>query len=73
VRLIAEGAGLPLVFHFVDAPTEVRRARVAERNVVKGENFAIDVPPDMFEFIEGVYEAPEPAELKGAVISIGDD
>ena len=72
VREIAEGAGLPLQVHFVDAPPEVRRARVMERNVIRGEGFAIDVPPDMFDFIEGVYEAPEPAELVGAVISRSD-
>jgi hypothetical protein len=69
VREIAGGAGLALQFHFVDAPQEVRRARVAARNVIRGEGFAIDVPPDMFDFIEGVYEAPEPDELAGAVIS----
>jgi hypothetical protein len=42
---------------------------VAERNVVKGENFAIEVRPEHFDFIEGVYEAPEPGELVGAIIS----
>ena len=72
VRRIAEGAGLELVFHFVDAPQAVRRARVAERNVVKGEGFAIEVTPDLFEFIEGVYEAPQGDELEGAVISISE-
>ena len=72
VRQIAEGAGLPLVFHFVDAPKEVRRARVADRNMVRGENFAIEVSPDMFDFIEGVYEPPAPDELKGAVLSVSD-
>jgi hypothetical protein len=56
----------------VDAPQEVRRARVAGRNVVRGENFAIEVSPDMFDFIEGVYEPPEPAELAGAVIGVSD-
>jgi predicted kinase len=69
VREIAEATGLALQFHFVDAPQEVRRARVAARNVIRGDSFAIEVPPDMFDFIEGVYEAPEPAELAGAVIS----
>ena len=68
VREIAEATGLPLQFHFVDAPQETRRARVAGRNVVRGENFAIEVSPDMFDFIEGVYEPPEPDELAGAVI-----
>jgi predicted kinase len=72
IREIAEATGLPLRFHFVDAPQEVRRARVAGRNVVRGENFAIEVSPDMFDFIEGVYEPPEPAELAGAVISVSD-
>ena len=72
IREIAEATGLPLRFHFVDAPQEVRRARVAGRNVVRGENFAIEVSPDMFDFIEGVYEPPEPDELAGAVISVSD-
>ena len=72
VRQIAEATGLPLVFHFVDAPQAVRRARVADRNVVMGESFAIEVTPDLFEFIEGVYEPPEPGELTGAVISRSD-
>ncbi len=69
VREIAEATGLRLQFHFVDAPQDVRRARVLDRNEVRGEGFAIAVSPDMFDFIEGVYEAPESDELKGAVIS----
>ena len=72
VREIAEATGLPLQFHFVDAPQAVRRARVLDRNVVRGEGFAIEVTPDLFEFIEGVYEAPEPDELTGAVMSVSD-
>eukprot|EP01035_Chromulina_nebulosa_P010283 gene10283-biopygen8617 len=42
VREIAAATELPLQFHFVTASAEARRARVAERNVVKGENFAIE-------------------------------
>ena len=72
VREIAEGAELELRWHFVDAPQEVRRARVAGRNEVRGEGFAIEVSPDMFEFIEGVYEAPEPDELQGAIMSVSE-
>jgi predicted kinase len=68
VRQIAEGAELPLQWHFVDAPQAVRRARVAGRNTIKGESFAIEVTPALFDFIEGVYEPPEPAELNGAVV-----
>ncbi|HEX5261957.1 MAG TPA: ATP-binding protein [Phenylobacterium sp.] len=72
VREIAEATELPLQFHFVNAPQAVRRARVLDRNVVRGESFAIEVTPDLFEFIEGVYEPPEPGELAGAVISESD-
>lgn len=72
VREIAEATGLDLQFHFVDAPQAVRRARVLDRNVVRGESFAIEVTPDLFEFIEGVYEPPEPGELTGAVITVSD-
>jgi predicted kinase len=70
VRQITEATGLSLQWHVVDAPQDVRRARVAGRNVVRGESFAIEVPPDMFDFIEGVYESPEPGELTGAVLSL---
>jgi predicted kinase len=72
VREIAGATGLPLQWHFVDAPQDVRRARVAGRNQIRGETFAIDVSPDMFDFIEGVYEPPEPGELDGAIVSASD-
>ncbi|WP_091741061.1 AAA family ATPase [Phenylobacterium immobile] len=69
VRQIAEAAGVPVQFHFVTAPQEVRRQRVESRNEIRGETFAIEVQPHMFDFIEGVYEAPDTAELDGAIIS----
>ncbi|WP_421930637.1 AAA family ATPase [Phenylobacterium sp.] len=69
VAEIAEACELPIQFHFVTAAPEVRRARVLERNEVRGETFAIEVSPDMFDFIEGVYEAPEAEELRGAIVS----
>jgi predicted kinase len=71
VREIAAAAELPLQFHFVTADVETRRARVAERNVVKGDNFAIEVSPAMFDFAEGVFEHPSPEELDGAIVSDG--
>ena len=71
-REIAEATGLPLQFHFVDAPQDVRRARVLDRNEARGETFAMVVTPEVFDFIEGIYEAPEPVELEGAVLSVSD-
>jgi predicted kinase len=69
VAQIAEACDLPLQFHFVTAPQEVRRARVLDRNQVRGDTFSIEVTPDMFAFIEGVYEAPEADELAGCIVS----
>ena len=60
-RLSAKG--LSLRWHFVDAPKEVRRARVAVRNAAKGETFVMEVTPEMFEMLEAIYEPPVPAEL----------
>jgi len=69
VREIAEATELPLQFHFVTASPETRRARVSERTSVRGEGFAIEVTPEIFDFVEGVYEPPGPGELDGAIIS----
>jgi predicted kinase len=70
IRTMGEEAGLSMQWHFVDAPQEVRRARVAARNEAKGETFAREVPPEMFDMFEAIYEAPAPAELEGAVLSV---
>src|SRR6476659_6287326 len=67
IRQIAEAKGLSLQWHFVDAPQEVRRARVAGRNAGKGTTFFMEVTPEMFEMRESIYEPPDRAELEGAV------
>jgi predicted kinase len=72
IRQIAQAKGLSVQWHFVDAPREVRRARVAARNTARGETFVREVPPEMFELFEQLYEPPEPAELEGAVLGVTD-
>ena len=69
VAEIAQACDLPIQFHFVTASAAIRRARVLARNEVRGETFAIEVSPDMFDFIEGVYEAPDAEELRGTIVS----
>ena len=73
IRQTADAKGLSLQWHFVDAPQEVRRARVAGRNAAKGETFVMEVTPEMFEMLEGIYEPPEPGELESAVQSVSDE
>jgi len=55
IRKLAQEAGLSMQWHFVDAPQAVRRARVAGRNETKGETFAREVPPEMFDMIEAAF------------------
>ncbi len=66
---VAQACDLPLQAHLVTAPKATRLARVLERNEVRGETFAIAVTPEMFDFMEGVYEPPEADELVGCIIS----
>jgi predicted kinase len=73
IRKLAREAGFSMQWHFVDAPQEVRRARVAARNDTKGETFVREVPPEMFDLFEALYEAPAPAELEGAVLAESGD
>ena len=73
IRQMAEAKSLSLQWHCVDAPLEVRRARVADRNAAKGETFVMEVTPEMFGMLEAIYEPPAPAELEGAVLSVSDD
>jgi predicted kinase len=69
VAEIAEACELPIQFHFITAPRDLRRERVLARNQVRSGTFELVVTPQMFDFMEGVYEAPDPAELTGALIS----
>jgi len=66
---IAEAVEIPIQFHFVTAPAEVRRERVLGRQEVSGEGFRLLVTPEMFHFTEKAYEAPDEAELRGCVVS----
>lgn len=58
----ADAAGLDLTVHVVDAPREVRRARVMRRNEQKGETFSMVVPPDFFELASDLWEPPDEVE-----------
>jgi predicted kinase len=64
---LAEAKGLPVQLHFVTAPHDVRRERVASRNANKGETFAFEVTPGMFDFMETQFESPTAAELSRSI------
>ena len=66
---LAEESGMASQLHHVDAPHSIRRARVMARNQERGETFAFEVTPDMFDFMETKFESPTDAELASAVQS----
>ncbi|MCA9674827.1 MAG: ATP-binding protein [Kofleriaceae bacterium] len=57
-----DATGAPLAVYLVDAPREVRRARVQRRNVEQGETFAMEVPLPFFELASDLWEPPDDVE-----------
>lgn len=56
---LAKTVDVPSELHWVDVSPEERWRRVQSRNTDKGETFAMDVPREMFDFMENIWEAPE--------------
>jgi len=59
----ADALGVPVTLHFIDVPTDVRWDRTQQRNADRGATFALHVTREMFDFMEGIWEAPKPDEL----------
>ena len=64
---LAEAKALPVQMHYVNAPHSLRRDRVLSRNAEKGETFAFEVTPAMFDFMEKQFESPTESELSRSV------
>lgn len=54
--------------HYINAPLSIRRRRVLERNIEKGETFSFEVTPGMFDFMEKEFEDPNKQELANAIL-----
>ena len=66
---LARHQGLPLRPHFITAPLAVRRQRVLQRNLDRGETFSFEVKPALFDFMETQFEPPGTAELAGCTVT----
>ncbi len=60
---LGEAAGLTAQLHFVDVPADVRWRRVEQRNIEQGATFRMQVTREMFDLVEGMWEAPDAAEM----------
>jgi predicted kinase len=62
---LVDESGFDLTLHVVDAPRDLRRERVNERNRARGTTFSMVVPPAVFELASDLWEAPDSVELEG--------
>lgn len=65
-----DAAALELTVHALDAPREVRRARVEQRNRERGATFAMEVPPAIFELASDLWEPLTDAETEGRDVCV---
>ncbi len=61
-------SGQILTIHVLEADREVRRARVEQRNVTRGETFAMHVPPAIFELASDLWQPLEEDECPGCEV-----
>jgi len=59
-----ESAGYALTIYLLDAPRDVRRERVRQRNREKGLTYAMDVPDAFFELASDAWEPMSEDELE---------
>jgi len=67
-KTLANDADIAVQLHYVDAPHSMRRGRVLERNIEKGETFSFEVTAGMFDFMEREFEKPTEEELIRAIV-----
>jgi predicted kinase len=57
-------AGHGLTVYVLDAPRDVRWARVAQRNRERGETFSVEVPAHIFELASDLWDPPDEDECR---------
>ena len=67
-KKLANEQNIPTQVHFINAPHSIRRKRVLDRNIEKGDTFSFEVTPGMFDFMETEFERPTEKELIDAII-----
>ena len=65
---LAKEQGFSVQIHYVQAPLQLRKQRVMDRNKKKGDTFSFEVSPGMFDFMEGEFQVPREKEWKEAIV-----
>ncbi len=67
-KSLAKDQNIPTQLHYIKAHHSIRRKRVLERNIKKGETFSFEVTSGMFDFIETEFQIHTEKELINAMI-----
>tara|TARA_R110000868_G_scaffold37111_9_gene131499 strand:+ start:33383 stop:33904 length:522 start_codon:yes stop_codon:yes gene_type:complete len=67
-KSLSDKHNIPTQLHYIKAHHSIRRKRVLDRNVEKGETFSFEVTAGMFDFMETEFENPTEKELKNSII-----
>jgi len=67
-KSLAKDQNIPTQLHYIKAHHSIRRKRVLERNIKKGETFSFEVTSGMFDFMETEFQIPTEKELINAII-----
>ena len=67
-KTLAKEQNISTQLHYVNAPYSVRRKRVLDRNIEKGETFSFEVTPGMFDFMENEFHKATENELIKAIV-----
>ena len=59
----ATGLRYDVALHYLDVDIKTRWQRVQKRNTEQGETFMLEVTREMFDFMERIWEAPDPDEM----------
>jgi predicted kinase len=65
-----EAKGFDLAVYILDAPFEVLRERVRQRNGLRGKTFSMVVPDHVFEIASRLWEPPDDAERRERRITV---
>jgi len=65
---LAKAANLITQLHYIHAPYNIRKQRVLDRNITKGDTFSFEVTPSMFDFMEGEFHSATDTELAKAIV-----
>jgi len=63
-----DAADYPLDVYLLDAPKEIRRQRVTDRNLEQGQTFRMTVSDEIFELADGAWQPPDDTEIRDRTI-----